>query len=713
MKPPSLGLDTFEGAIAQPDPKPVSSASVARWAIDGLVGPARRAWSAIEVRRRAEAIEEGARNVAQWAAIADGADLQERTRLRAWARRDGLASEAGRRLLAHVCAAAGRQVGRRPWHTQLVAALALLDGHLAEMATGEGKTFAIALASATAALAGHRVHVMTANDYLVERDAASARPWMEELGLRCASVVAGQAPESRREAWRSDVTFCVAREAAFDHMRDIRQSQGRFGDLSRRARRSADVEPVGTPHLIPALDFALLDEADSLLIDDATMPLLLAEPAALDSAAAARRRAMVVQTLALVRTLEPGRHFVIDAAGETVRWTTEGDLVLERSCRTLGPLWQNRRHRQDQAGLAVRALHSLVRGRDYIVRRGCVELLDPNSGRSADGRAWSRGLHALVEAKEGCALSKPTEVVARLSLQRFFRRYRRLAGVSGSLREVRRELHDAYGLPVLVVPLRVPSRRAPVALKLFPDEEHRQAALHDRAAELTALGRAVLIATETVSQSRQIAAALDRKGVGTARLDALDDALEAAVIASAGRPQAVTVATRMAGRGTDIALHPATQQTGGLHVIVCQDNASSRLDRQVIGRCARAGDPGSAEIWLCLDAAVWSPRQGALGIGDALALRAFRAVTSVTVDPHGDAGRLQAGGRAGGGRSSSSQPVRYRMGVRAAAVIQRMAATWFAWRQWSHERHGARQRRIQLEEDLLWQTRVGSIPMVR
>jgi len=338
------------------------------------------------------------------------------------------------------------------------------------------------------------------------------------------------------------------------------------------------------------------------------------------------------------------------------------------------PVWRNRRHRRDQVELALRALHGLLRDRDYVVREDKVEIVDASTGRSAAGRSWSRGLHQMVEAKEGCALTQPTRVAARLSLQRFFGRYLGLAGISGTALETRQELHRAFGLVVVPIPLRRPGRRVVGPLRLFADAAQRHAAVPARVMPLLAAGRAVLVTTDTVEQARALCDELARHGLNPARLDALHDAQEAAVVAAAGQPGALTVATRMAGRGTDIELHPATRAAGGLHVIVCQDNPSRRLDRQVMGRSARAGDPGSAEVWRTLDAAAWQPRPGPAAVIDHTA-RWLCHRASAGTGPH--------------------------------LRLHGLAAAWFKARQRQHELAGWRLRQLQLEEDLQWQTRVG------
>jgi preprotein translocase subunit SecA len=345
---------------------------------------------------------------------------------------------------------------------------------------------------------------------------------------------------------------------------------------------------------------ALVDEADSLLIDEATMPLVLSE-AVNDP----RHRAWCFQALALARELELGRHVQVSGLDRPVQWTEEGEAQVRDRASALGGAWLNSRHRLDLVGSALMALHALRRDEHYVVDAQGVQLLDAHTGRAAPGRVWSRGLHTLVEMKEGCKTSPPTQTTAQTSYQRFFARYLHLAGTSGTLQECRRELRAVYGLEVVTVPLRHPSRRQLLPPRRFADALGREAALAARIQALRSQGRPVLVGVATVEQAERVSAGLRSAGIPYQRLDARHDSQEAAVLAQAGQPGQVTVATAMAGRGTDIHLAPGVAARGGLHVIVCQDNRRARLDRQFIGRCARQGDPGSAELWLTGGAAPW------------------------------------------------------------------------------------------------------------
>lgn len=640
--------------------------------------------------------------------------------LRTQLRQHGFTPALRRQALTTVAAAGQAALGRRPYPTQLFAAAVILDGGLAEMATGEGKTYAAALGAACWALAGVPVHLMTANDYLVQRDAEALAPLYHALGLRLGCVLAGSTPAERRRAYACDVTYCTARETAFDYLRDAHDGSAFAAPLQRRADSLAvcgtglaaalspaenrrghghshspgdpalpSQAPPATP-LLRGLHMAVIDEADSLLIDEAALPLLLstAADAPQQRRSAPQQRALAFQSLGLARQLVAGQHFDIERRTRQVRWRPGAADHIEQLAAGLGGVWFNRRHRQDLLATAVHALHGLRAERDYLVRDGRVLLLDAVTGRVAEGRQWSGHLHALVELKEGCTLTPATRVAARLSLQRFFARYLHLAGMSGTLHECRTELRRAYGLPVLRVPLRLPSQARHGPDQLFADAATRQAAAVQAVAARHAAGQPVLVGTDSVAASQALSQALTDAGVPHQRLDARHDAHEAAVVAQAGQPGAVTVATHMAGRGTDIALGAGVAAAGGLHVLVCQDNPSARLDRQLMGRSARAGQPGSAACWRSLDAAVWLPGPG-LGGGVDRLLRPLLLA-------HARSSWPLAGRKPGSG-----------------SVVQawtRVASAWLAWRQRRAEAEQARRRHQLVEQDLEWQHQSGKAP---
>ncbi len=671
--------------VQRPDTRAEASLGLAAWLARRLQGRVLRALGELESRLAGPARHAGPAR-ALWRTLQADAPghhapaVAQVARLRAALRHDPLRRGLRERALL-VAARAGRAaLGRTPYETQLQAALIMLDGGLAEMATGEGKTYAAALGAAVWALAGLPVHLMTANDYLVERDAREMRPLFDALGLSVGRVVATSTPAERRAAYACDVTYCTAREVAFDHLRDLHRGVAFRSALQQRLDGlQQQLAPAGEPPLLRGLWAAVVDEADSLLVDEAALPLLLSEtldPAGGGASAAAQQRAIAFQSLALARELQPDEHFRHDTRTGRVDWTPAGEARVEVLASALSGVWFNRRHRRDLLASALHALHGLQADRDYLVVDRAVKLLDPVTGRPAEGRVWSRGLQAAVEMKEGCPLSPPTRVAARLGLQRFFNRYLHLAGMSGTLHECAGQLREAYGCRVAAVPHRLPSRLQRLPDRVFATDAQRRDAAVRRVQQLQRRGVPVLLATGSVRASEAMSEALAAAGIPHVRLDARHDAAEAEVVARVGSVGAVTVATHMAGRGTDIVLGPAVAAMGGLHVLCCQDNLSARLDRQVIGRAGRRGEPGTAEVWRALDAPAWQPASGWAGPVD----RWLRAAWLRAL--------AQGPSRAPG----------------------RLAPRWFAWRQSRHDALQFRLRRAEIDQDLHWQYRTGRSP---
>lgn len=491
------------------------------------------------------------------------------------------------RACARVDLACRQRLGLAPFDGQWLAAMAMLDGRLAEMATGEGKTLAAGLAATMGALTGRQVQVMTANPYLVARDAAELAPLYDAFGLSHAWTDECHPPAERRLAYACDIVHATARTVAFDSLRDQVMAEGQTGSLMTGARVLA--EGVQALPLLPAPDMVLIDEADSILIDEAAIPLIISmerpDP---------RARARAWTAWKLAAALEAGRDYRVDVTRREV-------VLLDPSLPAHPPLWINRRHRDEWLETALRARHLVQRDRDYVVRDDAICLIDAITGRIAEGRVWSRGLHTLVALKEGLPLPPETVTVAQTTYTAFFRRYRSLGGMSGTLREVAGELARAYRVGTVHIPLRKPCRRTSAPMRLHENDAALAIALIRRVRQLTARGRPVLIGTDTVAHSAEISAMLRLAGIAHRVLSAEQSAAEAAIVAAAGEPAAVTVATNIAGRGTDIRLGAAVAQAGGLHVLSLQTNRSARQDRQLIGRCARQGDPGSAEQWLSLE----------------------------------------------------------------------------------------------------------------
>ncbi len=521
--------------------------------------------------------------------------------LRAEARKAGIAlrragdrpAAALPRLLATLREAAARSLGQRAFDVQLVGAHALLDGQVAEMATGEGKTLTAAIAAAAAALGGTPVHVVTVNDYLARRDADHARPLFDLLDLTVGVVVGGMPPEARRAAYRCDATWCTNKDLAFDYMRDRLALGRRLGPVMRRAvalAGGATAEP-----LLRGLHFAILDEADSVLVDEARTPLILS-----GATPAARDPATFDALLRCAGGLEPGADYRLDEAERRAELTARG---RDRTGAAPG-LPEEAEEREALLADALVALHLLRRDEHYILRDGKVELVDEHTGRTMPDRSWTEGLHELVERKEGLELSPRRTTLARMTYQRFFRRYRRLAGMTGTAREAAGELRRVYGLKVAAIPTNRPDRKRFLSDQGHASAEAKWSAIVAQVAAWHAEGKPVLLGTRTVAASEEASRRLTEAGVPHAVLNAAQDAEEAAVVARAGLRGAVTVATNMAGRGTDIRLAPGVAELGGLHVVITERHDSGRIDRQLAGRAGRQGEPGLVQAHVSPDDAL-------------------------------------------------------------------------------------------------------------
>ena len=509
--------------------------------------------------------------------------------------REGLNVENIAQAFALTGDACRRHLGMSPYATQRIAAAIMLDNQLAEMATGEGKTLVAALTAATGALAGIPVHVITANEYLVARDAAKLRPVYAALGLTVGAVQQSLEGNFRRVEYTRDITYCTARELVFDYLRDLPLRSQHRTELAWHAAHFTENDSRQAT-LLRGLCMAVVDEADSILIDEARVPLIISE---LHEHAGKREAAADI--LQLAATLHPDADFKLDPHAQSATLTEAGRLTIEGKTGGLHPVWHNRRHRDETLCLALAALHLFQRDRHYLVRDDGVHIIDETTGRLAPGRTWSRGLHQFIELKEQCKVSGEAVTRAQITYQRFFPRYFRLCGMSGTLAESRGELSSVYGLNVVRVPLRKPGQRLELGQRVFLRRAQQWQAVVQRVTACLAMQRPVLIGTESVADSDSLSAHLTQHGIAHTVLNARNDQHEADIVALAGHPGRVTVATNMAGRGTDIPLGPGVEKRGGLHVISCQMNSARRIDRQLKGRCARQGDSGSVETVLSID----------------------------------------------------------------------------------------------------------------
>ena len=476
--------------------------------------------------------------------------------------------------------AARRALGERPHDVQLLGTLVMLSGYVAEMAAGEGKTLSGALAAAGYALRGHRVHVMSVNDYLARRDADWMRPVYQMLGVSSGAIGQYSDRQHREAAYAAQVTYAPVSELGFDVLRDrLRTDTGQL--------------------LVPAPDVVLIDEADSVLIDEALVPLVLAGSAA--DGGTDREMA------ALARGLRSGLHYQVDDGGRNVHLTEAGARASEEA---LGGI-----DLYDTANLTVLtglnvALHAQAlvhRDVHYIVADGGVRLISESRGRVAALQRWPDGLQAAIEAKEGLTASGSGEILDSITIESLVRRYPHRCGMTGTAVAVGEELREFYGLEVAVIEPDRPCIRDDQPDRVYASVREKERAIVAEIAAVHRTGQPVLAGTLDIAESERLAGLLHAAGLDCAVLNAKNEAAEAAVIAEAGSYGAITVSTQMAGRGTDIRLGGSAGDSeriaslGGLYVIGTGRHASSRLDHQLRGRSGRQGDPGRCVFFVSME----------------------------------------------------------------------------------------------------------------
>jgi len=507
------------------------------------------------------------------------------------------ATPALRQALLLVAEAAHRALGMRPFPAQLVGAATLVRGRLAEMQTGEGKTLTAGLAACLLACAGVPVHVVTVNDYLAERDAEKMRPLLAFAGLSVGVVVHGRDHADKCAAYACDVAYCTGKELVFDYLRD-RVAAGPRASVAQLSARQLWGSMSAAP-VLRGLHFAIVDEADSILIDEARTPLILAVKAGVYDNAID-----MPQALQWARALVPGEDYAIDAGRRQISLSAEGRAGLAKQAQVagLGGVWQASHAREHLIEQALRALYLFERDRHYLVdTEGAVQIIDEYTGRVLPGRTWEQGLHQMIECKEGLKLSERTQTLARITYQRFFARYLRLAGMTGTAREMARELSVVYGLDTITIPTHKPCVRRYHIDTVCSSAEEKWKTVAQQVAQRQTRGQPVLVGTRSVQASEALSRQLIRHGLAHEVLNARQDADEAAVVAGAGQRAAVTVATNMAGRGTDITLGEGVEALGGLCVLLTEYHESPRIDRQLLGRCARQGQPGECMAIVSLD----------------------------------------------------------------------------------------------------------------
>ncbi|WCN38159.1 preprotein translocase subunit SecA [Aneurinibacillus uraniidurans] len=474
-----------------------------------------------------------------------------------------------------VCREAGRRVlGMRHYDVQLIGGMVLHEGKIAEMRTGEGKTLVATLPTYLNALAGKGVHVITVNEYLAARDAEEMGQIYNFLGLTCAVNLNGMSPDEKRAVYAADITYGTNNEFGFDYLRD---NMVLYKE-----------QMVQRP-----LYYCLVDEVDSILIDEARTPLII-------SGEAEKSTELYKVAARFAQRLQEEKHYTIDIKANSVALTEAGVAEVERAFN-IDNLYDNDHILLNHhVNIALKARALMKRDIDYVVDNGEIVIVDEFTGRLMQGRRYSDGLHQAIEAKEGLVVQNESMTLATITLQNYFRMYKKLGGMTGTAKTEEEEFQKIYGLYVVVVPTNKPVIREDKPDAIYKSEQGKYRAVVEDVEKHYKLGRPVLVGTTSIEKSELIASLLKRKGIPHEVLNAKQHAREAEIVSMAGRKGAVTIATNMAGRGTDIKLGEGVAEAGGLHIIGTERHESRRIDNQLRGRAGRQGDPGSSQFFISL-----------------------------------------------------------------------------------------------------------------
>lgn len=559
--------------------------------IHGLIGRFQRGKGQIaQLRQQADKVCEDSLKLAELsdtelkARISQQADIQ---------RRDTDADLLN--ALPLVVEAAFRTTGMRAYPEQVMGALGVAGGFLIEMETGSGKSLTAAIAAVPMGWSGRPCHLITVNDYLAQRDAKEFAALYKYCGVDVGAVT-GEMEEAERQAgYACGVTYTTSKQLLADFLRD----RLIIGEVRSGAQYSMRASLRGGQHSAPVmrgLDQAILDEADSVLIDEAVSPLQIQ---------AEREAEFLDETVktagVLSQQLEQGTDYKLDLSARQVVFTDQGRNRMRELASHLPPLWRARDRREQLMRQAISARAFYRRDEHYVIQDDKIVIVDEFTGRLMPQRNWGQGMHQAVEAKEGVPLSPAREVKARMSFQRFFRLFRRLGGMTGTAEEATGEFWRIYQLPVIPIPSHWPSTRTGLDACVCANAEEKWTAIEEEVFDVHRTGRPVLIGTRSIHDSELLAERLRSRKLKADLLNALYHEQEAEIVAEAGQVGRITIATNMAGRGTDIKLAAGVSELGGLHVIVSEPHESGRIDRQLIGRCARHDDPGSYRVYIAQD----------------------------------------------------------------------------------------------------------------
>ncbi len=511
----------------------------------------------------------------------------------------GIADDEGvRRALAIMREVARRETGEEAYPVQLMGALALYHGRIIEMLTGEGKTLTGSLIAPILAWRHRHLHVLTVNDYLAKRDADSRRVLFRRCLCEVGSIQQEQEQSERAGIYSRPIVYGTPKQITADYLRDqIRMQRVQSPWHGRQQLMMGAAGGLGQGPIVPGLKAAVVDEADAVLIDEGVVPLIIARSRREDEMADVYKHAAMIAS-----KLDEGPDYKIDMVRRKAELKRRGEhrcgQFFEESDE---PIFKATRRAEELVRQALVAKHCYRNGQQYQIVDGQVVIVDEYTGRFLPDRSWEHGLHQAVEAKEGLDVTADRETLARLSFQRFFRSYRFLCGMTGTAEDAAGEMEAVYSRPVTAIPTNRPMIREQWPMRIFRTEDQKFEAIVESIEEIHAKGRPILVGTRSIAVSEIIAERLLARGLPHRVLNANFDKEEADLIGEAGFHGRITVATNMAGRGTDIEPDDRSIEQGGLHVILTEMHGAKRIDRQFIGRAGRQGDPGSAQIFVSLE----------------------------------------------------------------------------------------------------------------
>jgi preprotein translocase subunit SecA len=486
------------------------------------------------------------------------------------------------KIFAFVSEVANRLLGMRPFDSQILAGLALHDGYIVDMKTGEGKTLAAAAPVIFNALAGRKVHVLTFNDYLAKRDSHLLQPLYQFFGLSVGMIQAGMSGEQRKKAHACDIVFATAREVGFDYLRDqlVHYTQQK---------------------VLSGLDVAIVDEADSILIDEARIPLVI-------SGDIHQRNEQLTHIVTVIKQLNKTNDYAIDELSTSVHLTESGSRKIEQQLGCKNLFDTDNLPLLTSVNLALHVEVLLVKDIDYIVKDNSIKLIDEFTGRIAEKRRWPDGMQSALESKEGLPVKREGQTLGSITLQHLMRLFKKVGGMTGTAVLAAQEFEQLYQLKTCVIPSRKPCIRIDKPDRVFSTKAHKNIAICNEIASIQRTGQPVLVGTSNVRESEDLYDFLVKKGIECCLLNAKNDEQEAQIVAQAGAWGAVTICTNLAGRGTDILLgakdtahNLQVKKAGGLHIIGTSRFESRRIDDQLRGRAARQGDPGSSQYFVSLE----------------------------------------------------------------------------------------------------------------